>query len=237
MKRKFSPQDEEDIYSALNTLERLYGRDVRHRVDNIIDAVQQVENLFQNINDNILAKILFYLTIPQLRVLKLVSKRFNRVITQFYLIERNNLLYTFGYGNRGSLGNGRTDYHSVGIPTHVPNLNNIIQVSCGYYHTAVVTSNGQLYTFGNGDNGTLGNGRTDQHFVGIPTLVPNPNNVIQVSCGAYHTAVIQGVPLGVNPGVIASKIPMCVKCDTLTGMKCQECVLDYCQECFDRYHF
>lgn len=65
----------------------------------------------------------------------------------------------------------------------------VIHVSCGRNHTALVTQNGHLYTFGNGYEGQLGNlSRHDE---------PNPyrvtaidESVVHVSCGEYRTAVV-----------------------------------------------
>ena len=45
----------------------------------------------------------------------------------------------------------------------------VVQVSAGYRHSAAVTSDGHLYTWGEGDFGRLGHG--DSQFRFVPTLV------------------------------------------------------------------
>jgi len=100
--------------------------------------------------------------------------------------------YTFGDGHYGRLGDGRTDDYNVGIPVQVEGITEpIASISCGSYHTGIVTVCGKAYTFGNGYNGKLGNGRTDEYYVGIPVQVQGISvPVASISSRYFHTGIV-----------------------------------------------
>uniref|UniRef100_A0A914DTP9 non-specific serine/threonine protein kinase n=1 Tax=Acrobeloides nanus TaxID=290746 RepID=A0A914DTP9_9BILA len=65
-------------------------------------------------------------------------------------------------GNRKYTGNGKANDDWL-KPKLIDCLlrEDIIDLSCGYEHAAVVTDDGQVYVWGNGENGRLGTGKTD----------------------------------------------------------------------------
>lgn len=102
-------------------------------------------------------------------------------------------LYTWGDGthNAGILGHG-TDL-SHWIPKRISGPLEGLQiamVTCGPWHTALVTSTGQLFTFGDGTFGVLGHG--DRESVSYPRKVDSLSGLrtIAVACGVWHTAAI-----------------------------------------------
>ena len=64
------------------------------------------------------------------------------------------------------------------------------QVSCGGFHTAVVTEDGRLYTFGGGEHGQLGH--NDRVNKLKPTLVQALEGVFisQITCGWSHSVAL-----------------------------------------------
>lgn len=58
-------------------------------------------------------------------------------------------------------------------------------IECGYHHTAAVSSQGQLYTWGRGNRGQLGIGgalsNTSNENINIPTNVTSLNRVMITS--------------------------------------------------------
>ncbi|QHO44195.1 E3 ubiquitin-protein ligase [Arachis hypogaea] len=102
-------------------------------------------------------------------------------------------LYTWGDGthNAGLLGHG-TDF-SHWIPKRIAGPLEGLQVAfvaCGPWHTALITSTGQLFTFGDGTFGVLGHG--DRENVSYPREVDSLSGLrtIAVACGVWHTAAV-----------------------------------------------
>ena len=99
-------------------------------------------------------------------------------------------LYTWGEGKFGRLGHGaERNYHA---PRLVETLigKKPRQLSCGGFHTAVVTEDGHLYTFGGGEHGQLGH--NDRVNKVKPTLVQALEGVFvsQITCGWSHSVAL-----------------------------------------------
>ncbi|XVE79024.1 hypothetical protein DITRI_Ditri14bG0024600 [Diplodiscus trichospermus] len=108
-------------------------------------------------------------------------------------------LYTWGDGtyNFGLLGHGNEVSHWVPKRVNGPLEGiHVSSISCGPWHTAVVTSAGQLFTFGDGTFGVLGHG--DRNSVSIPREVESLKGLrtVRAACGVWHTAAVVEVMVG-----------------------------------------
>ncbi|XP_054287973.1 probable E3 ubiquitin-protein ligase HERC1 [Macrosteles quadrilineatus] len=99
-------------------------------------------------------------------------------------------VYSWGDGDYGKLGHGMsTTQKQPKLIDALPFSSKVItHISAGYRHSAAVTSEGELYTWGEGDHGRLGHG--DGNGRNVPTLVRDINGVGSASCGAAHTLAL-----------------------------------------------
>ncbi|KAH7845221.1 hypothetical protein Vadar_025132 [Vaccinium darrowii] len=118
-------------------------------------------------------------------------------------------LYSWGDGahNAGLLGHGTDVSHW--IPKRVSGTLEglqVLSVACGTWHSALVTSNGKLFTFGDGTFGVLGHG--DRESVPYPKEVQLLSGLktIKVACGVWHTAAIVEVMLQGGANVSSRKL-------------------------------
>ena len=100
-------------------------------------------------------------------------------------------VYTWGRGDDGRLGHGDTGWKYIPKLVEALVSHCVIQVTCGSYHTAAVTSNGLLFTWGGGMYGKLGQGDENGH----PTprcveALRAVGHVKQVACGSRHTVAL-----------------------------------------------
>ena len=114
-------------------------------------------------------------------------------------------LFSWGDGthNAGLLGSG-TDigqWRPKRVCGPLEELH-VVSIACGTWHSALATSNGKLFTFGDGTFGVLGHG--DRESVACPREVESLSGLktIKVACGVWHTAAIVEV-IG-QPGAIHS---------------------------------
>ena len=103
-------------------------------------------------------------------------------------------LFTWGKGNYGRLGHGNVD--DCLVPTLVSALagHRVVDVACGSgdAQTLAVTSEGLVYSWGDGDYGKLGRGGSDGS--GIPRLVDRLSEVgvVRVFCGSQCSVALDG---------------------------------------------
>ncbi|XP_074310603.1 PH, RCC1 and FYVE domains-containing protein 1-like [Silene latifolia] len=104
-------------------------------------------------------------------------------------------LYTWGDG--GLLGHGHGVSHWVPKKVNGPLEGiHVSYISCGPWHTAVVSSAGQLFTFGDGTFGVLGHG--DRKSISMPREVESLKGLrtVRAACGVWHTAAVVEIMVG-----------------------------------------
>ncbi|XP_078259608.1 putative E3 ubiquitin-protein ligase HERC3 isoform X3 [Rhinoraja longicauda] len=99
-------------------------------------------------------------------------------------------VFAWGRNNHGQLG--LNDTEDTLTPKHVQILSckSTIFISCGEEHTAVLTKDGFVLTFGAGAHGQLGHNSTRDEIK--PRLVGGlfGKKVSQIACGSYHTLAL-----------------------------------------------
>jgi len=105
-------------------------------------------------------------------------------------------VWCWGWGARGQLGNGLCKDVYEPIKSKLPKGMMVIDISCGFEHTAAVGARGKVMTWGGGSRGQLGIGwkpaiaTEPQILDGAKAGALHDQHVIMVSCGAFHTAAI-----------------------------------------------
>uniref|UniRef100_A0A804Q510 Regulator of chromosome condensation (RCC1) family protein n=1 Tax=Zea mays TaxID=4577 RepID=A0A804Q510_MAIZE len=118
-------------------------------------------------------------------------------------------LYTWGdgYYNAGLLGHGAGTSHWLPKRVSGPLEGvQVLSVSCGSWHSALTTSSGKVFTFGDGTFGALGHG--NRHTVAYPKEVETLSGfrTIKVACGLWHSAAIVETTNQAGVNVISRKL-------------------------------
>ncbi len=72
----------------------------------------------------------------------------------------NGKLYTWGYNNRGQLGDGTNINRTTPVQINIPSGVNLVAVAAGSTHSLALGSDGKIYAWGGNDYGQLGDGTT-----------------------------------------------------------------------------
>jgi Ca2+-binding EF-hand superfamily protein len=115
------------------------------------------------------------------------------------VVHANGEMYTWGSGTSGRLGHDDTEHGNPRSDCDRPTLvqafmdTPVVQVSLGFNHSAALVDGNELFVWGSATGGKLGLGEVTEEyecFCAIPTCVPIPAPVAQVSCGSSHTACV-----------------------------------------------
>ncbi|MBN2724359.1 MAG: hypothetical protein JXR95_09840 [Deltaproteobacteria bacterium] len=100
-------------------------------------------------------------------------------------LDANGSLKCHGNNYYGQLGIG-TSGDSFNTPQDVSSIENVVSVSCGAHHTCAIDSNDNLFCWGRGTDGRIGN-----HSL-MNTVYPDliMSNAKNLSCGQKHTCAV-----------------------------------------------
>lgn len=120
-------------------------------------------------------------------------------------LTKSGSVYTWGKGDYHRLGHGSDDH--VRRPRKVSALQNkkVIDVACGSLHCVACTDTGEVFSWGDNDEGQLGDGTTNA--IQRPRLVASllGKKINRVACGSAHS-----LAWSTNKAVSAGKLPLAI---------------------------
>lgn len=107
------------------------------------------------------------------------------------------LIYCWGLGAEGQLGEGSSDNSSIPLQSKL--VSRVTDVSAGGQFSAAVTQDGSLFMWGSNKKNQLAFENTEKNYP-IPTKVKGLANIIKVACGDWHSVVIDSQGIGYSVG-------------------------------------
>ncbi|MDD2628404.1 MAG: hypothetical protein PHR25_01650 [Clostridia bacterium] len=107
-----------------------------------------------------------------------------------FAIMNNGIVKGWGLNDCGQIGNGETagvDY-ALSSPVDITGISGVKQMALGQYHTAALTKDGVVWTWGHNNYGQLGDNTTINKK--IPVKLPALTGVKQIAAGNSFTAVL-----------------------------------------------
>jgi alpha-tubulin suppressor-like RCC1 family protein len=98
-------------------------------------------------------------------------------------------VWTWGDNTEGEIGNGATSTTGISVPVQVAGINNAIAVSGGDRYTAILMSDGTVWTWGWNGFGQLGDGSFASRA--SPVQVKGLSDVVTMTARDYHTLAIK----------------------------------------------
>ncbi|XP_063773158.1 probable E3 ubiquitin-protein ligase HERC6 isoform X2 [Pseudophryne corroboree] len=108
--------------------------------------------------------------------------------SQSFALSKLGIVFGWGKNNAGQLGFESDPQKGVFRPKAVSSLRflSVVYISCGDEHTAVLSKDGTVYTFGDGSYGQLGD--SSVAHTSVPQKIEEyEGQISQVACGSYHT--------------------------------------------------
>ena len=106
-------------------------------------------------------------------------------------IDNNDAVLAWGDNESGQLGLGYIDSSIHYIPEQVIVLDNIIAIASGHRHSIALWDDGTVWTWGENENGQLGNGGTvDSHTPLQVHGLLDGKYVIAIAAGDYHSMAL-----------------------------------------------
>ena len=110
------------------------------------------------------------------------------------ILRADGTVWSTGYNQYGELGTGDTEERKIFTQVKGPNgegiLENIVQITTGYYTGYALTTNGEVYGWGSNRYGELGQGSKSDDPVLYPTKMKKVSNIIQISSGAEYIVML-----------------------------------------------
>lgn len=69
-------------------------------------------------------------------------------------------------------------------------IQGIVKISCNYNHTLVLTDSGEVFSFGTGLHGELGNGESSHETIPCKVLFDNDNRIVDIGTGKHHSVAV-----------------------------------------------
>lgn len=103
-------------------------------------------------------------------------------VNHFVALTAGGQIFCWGKNTNGQTGQEPSENYNW-YPKRVANLTKVVYIACGSKHTAAVTKNGFIFTFGTNSHGQLGEtNKTDRYLPkAVTEMLGTP--VSNVSCG------------------------------------------------------